>query len=287
MLINARSGMRNSKAHLLDAIDIFCKAGYTVTTYVTQSKNDAERYLLKNRTKYDVVCVFGGDGTMNEVSNALIRKDHKPLLGYFPSGTMNDFGTNFDLGSDLKAIAERIVQGNEHPFDVGLFNDRYFNYVAAFGAMCDVPFTTDRSAKEALGNVAYILEGISHLPDIKKIPVRYSLNGKEYKRNVLFGLIYSGNRVAGMELDDRKKARVDDGKFNVLMVDYIPSIFETSDLFSYLLQKNQLIHRYQTDHITLEFEDDDTVWTLDGEEARTKDRKADIRIINKALRLLA
>ena len=90
-----------------------------------------------------------------------------------------------------------------------------------------------------------------------------------------------------MELEDKNKAKVDDGKFNVLMVDYIPSIFETSDLLSYLLQRNRLIHRYQTDHITLEFEDDDTVWTLDGEKAGTTDRKAEITIINKALRLLA
>ena len=287
MLVNARSGMKNSKAHLLDAIDVFCRNGYAVTTYVTQSKNDAERYLLKNRTKYDIVCVFGGDGTMNEVTNALMKKDRKPLLGYFPSGTMNDFGTNFDLGNDPKSIAEKIVERKEHPFDVGLFNDRYFNYVAAFGAMCDVPFKTDRSAKEALGNIAYILEGISHLPDIRKIPVKYTVNGKEYRRNVLFGLIYSGNRVAGMELDDKKHGRVDDGRFNILLVDYLPSIFETADLFDYLTQKNQLIHRYQTDHVILEFEDDDVVWTLDGEEARTKDGKAEITITNKALRLLA
>lgn len=287
MLVNPRSGMKNSKAHLLDAIDVFCKNGYTVTTYVTQSKDDAEKYLLKNRTKFDIVCVFGGDGTMNEVTNALMRKEQKPLLGYFPSGTMNDFGSNFDLGNDLKTIAEKIVLKQEKPFDVGLFNDRYFNYVAAFGAMCDVPFKTDRNAKEVLGNIAYILEGISHLPDIRKIPVRYTLNGKEYKRNVLFGLIYSGNRVAGMVLDDKNKGKVDDGKFNVLLVDYVPSIFESTDLFDYLTQKNQLIHRYQTDHITLEFEDDEVVWTLDGEEARTTDRKADITITNKALRLLA
>lgn len=286
LLINARSGLKNSKANLLAVIDIFCRQGYNVSAYVTQKRNDAYEYLMKNRVKYDVVCVFGGDGTMNEVSNALMRKEHKPLLGYFPSGTMNDFGSNFDLGSDFKKIAERICEGNIRSFDVGKFNDRYFNYVAAFGAMCDVPFTTDREAKEALGNIAYILEGIAKLPEIKENKVRYTIGGRTYKKKVLFGLIYSGNRVAGMELEDKKRSNIDDGMFNVLIVDYVPSIFNTPDLFTTILQQNKYIHRYHTDHITLEFEDE-VVWTLDGEEAKAKDNKVDISITNKALRILA
>ena len=127
MLINAKSGLKNSKAHLIDVLDIFCREGYEVTGYVTQRKNDAYEYLMKNEVKYDVVCVFGGDGTMNEVTNALMRKEYKPLLGYFPSGTMNDFGSNFDLGNDFRQIAEKICKHNERSFDVGLFNDSYFN----------------------------------------------------------------------------------------------------------------------------------------------------------------
>lgn len=286
MLINAKSGLKNSKSNLLSVMDIFCRNGYDLSVYVTQKPNDAYEYLMKSRVKYDVICVFGGDGTMNEVSNALMKKEHKPLLGYFPSGTMNDFGSNFELGSDFKAIAERICEGNIREFDVGKFNDRYFNYVAAFGAMCDVPFTTNRDAKETLGNIAYILEGISKLPEIRQHKVKYSINGKEYRKNVLFGLIYSGNRVAGMELEDKKKSHIDDGLFNVLIIDYVPSFFDVPDLLSTILQQKKFIHRYHTDHITLEFEDD-VVWTLDGEEAKVKNNKAEITITNKALRLLA
>ena len=240
---------------------------------------------MKNRVRYDVVCVFGGDGTMNEVTNALMRREHKPLLGYFPSGTMNDFGSNFDLGNDFVKIAERICEGNVREFDVGKFNDRYFNYVAAFGAMCDVPFTTNRDAKEMLGNIAYIMEGIMKLPEVKMNKIRYTINNRTYKKDVLFGLIYSGNRVAGMELEDKKRSRIDDGLFNVLIVDYVPTVFNAPDLLSTLLQQDKFIHRYRTKAITLEFEDD-VVWTLDGEEAKVKDR-AEISITNKALRILA
>ncbi|MCR4633774.1 MAG: YegS/Rv2252/BmrU family lipid kinase [Erysipelotrichaceae bacterium] len=285
LLINARSGLKNSKADLVKVIDIFCAHGYDVSAYVTQKRNDAYEYLMKNRVKYDVVCVFGGDGTMNEVSNALMRKEHKPLLGYFPSGTMNDFGSNFDLGNDFVKIAERICEGNVREFDVGKFNDRYFNYVAAFGAMCDVPFTTNRDAKEMLGNIAYIMEGIMKLPEVKMNKIRYTINNRTYTRDVLFGLIYSGNRVAGMELEDKKRSRIDDGLFNVLIVDYVPTVFNAPDLLSTILQQDRFIHRYRTKAITLEFEED-VVWTLDGEEAKVKDR-AEICITNKALRMLA
>ena len=285
MLVNAHSGLKNSKAKLLDVIDIFSAHGYSVNIYVTQRKNDAYDYLMKNRTNYDIVCVFGGDGTMNEVTNALMKKENKPLIGYFPSGTMNDFGSNFDLGTDFKDIAVRICMGNARNFDVGEFNGRYFNYVAAFGAMCDVPFTTKRDAKETLGNIAYILEGIGKLPDIKKHSIRYEINGKEYKKDILFGLIYSGNRVAGMELESKKKSRIDDGLFNVLIVDYVPTFFDTPDILSVLLQSNRFIHRYHTDHMIMEC-DDDLVFTLDGEEAKVKNR-VEIKINKEALRILA
>ena len=285
MLINAKSGMKNSKSNLLSVMDVFCRKGYAVSVYVTQKANDAYEYLMKNRVRYDVICVFGGDGTMNEVTNALMRRDDKPLLGYFPSGTMNDFGSNFDLGNDFKKIAERICEGNVREFDVGRFNDRYFNYVAAFGAMCDVPFTTDRESKETWGNIAYILEGISKLPEVREHKVKYTVNGKEYKKNVLFGLIYSGNRVAGMELEDKKNSRIDDGVFNVLIVDYVPTVFNAPDLLSTILQQKRYIHRFHTNRISLEFEDD-VIWTLDGEEAKVKN-KAEITITNKALRILA
>ena len=284
MIINARSGTKNSKAHLLEVIDIFCRNGYTVTTYVTQKKDDAREYLLKNRIRYDVICVFGGDGTMNEVTNALMHKKYQPLLGYFPSGTMNDFGTNFNLGNDFVQIAERICQGNVRSFDVGCFNGRYFNYVAAFGAMCDVPFTTDRDAKEVLGNIAYIIEGISKLPEIRKNRITYQINGKQYTKDILFGLIYSGNRVAGMQLESKKRSAIDDGMFNILMVDYVPTIFEAPDLVTTILQRDKHIHRYRSNHIILE-SDEDVIWTLDGEQAEVK-KQIEITIQKKALRIL-
>ena len=104
LIINSHSGLKDSKTKILDAIDVFCKNDYSVTTYMTQGVNDAYMYLKNNKTTYDVVCVFGGDGTLNEVTNGLMLKEDKPMIGYFPSGTMNDFGSNFKLDIGFEKI---------------------------------------------------------------------------------------------------------------------------------------------------------------------------------------
>lgn len=284
MLINPNSGLKNSKNHLLDVIDIFSKEGYEISAYTTQRHGDAYNYLLENAYKYDVVCVFGGDGTMNEVTNALMKLDNQPMLGYFPSGTMNDFGSNFDLGNDFVSIAKRICRRNIKEFDVGQYNDSYFNYVTAFGAMCDVSYTTPRDSKEVLGNIAYLVEGISKLPEIKPNHVKYTINNQTYDGDILFGLIYSGNRVAGMTLEDNRHSHIDDGMFNVLMVDYVPTILNKPDVISTLMNRDNYIHIFHTDYVHLEM-DRDIAFTLDGEKADNTG-SADIRIFKKALRML-
>lgn len=286
MIVNPKSGIKNSKSQLVDAISVFNKYGHSTEIYITQFQNDAYYFLKNSKVKYDVVCVFGGDGTINEVTNALIHKKERPLIGYFPSGTMNDFGTNFDLTGDWKDIAERICRGKYKEFDVGKFNDRYFNYVAAFGALTDVPYSTKRSSKETFGTLAYIFEGISKLTEIRPVNVKLKIDDKVKEHKALFGLVFSGGRVAGTELVSKKKSSVNDGEFNIMIVDYVDALVTGApDLIRTLYEQKKHIHWYKASEV--EFEFDNTIdWTIDGEQA-TVNKKVKITNINKALRMLS
>ena len=285
MIINTHSGLKNSKDQLLDAIDVFCNHGYNVTTYIPQGINDAYNYIKKDKTQYEIVCVFGGDGTLNEVTNALMCKKVKPMLGYFPSGTMNDFGSNFNLNKSFREIAEDICSDKYKEFDVGCCNGKYFNYVAAFGAMTDVPYTTNRKAKEAIGNLAYFLTGISKLDEIKPIKITYTVDGKSKTMNAIFGLIYSGGRVAGQQITPKSRSRIDDGSFNVLIVEYVEGLFEIPDYLAILTQQKKYIHQFKASEIEITFEDK-TTWDLDGEKA-IFGKTVNIKNINKALKIKA
>ena len=68
---------------------------------------------LNMQKNYDIVVISGGDGTLNEATNALIQLEKKPLLGYLPSGTMNDFGANFNLSTNLEEAAKTVVKGKQ------------------------------------------------------------------------------------------------------------------------------------------------------------------------------
>ena len=57
-----------------------------------------------------------------------------------------------------------MLTGKPFCYDVGKFNDRYFNYVAAFGAFTDVSYLTSQDEKNSLGYLAYVIEGLKRLP---------------------------------------------------------------------------------------------------------------------------
>ena len=284
MIINPNSGKANSKTKILEAQEVFSKHGYDLSVYYTQTQMDGYRYVVKHGSKYDIVAAVGGDGTINEVTNAAMKCKKRPRIGYFPSGTMNDFGTNFSLTGNYADVAERICQNNPHTFDLGLLGDRYFNYVAGFGAFTAVSYKTKSEQKKTLGTLAYLIEGINSLPEIHNIHTKIRVGKKKEELDVLFGLVFNGNRVAGVEYFQKKQA-MNDGNMNVLLVEAVPNIFEAGNYLALLSQTdNKYLHWYRGSDIEFTF-GEDIMWTLDGEEYKGKDH-AHITVIKDALEML-
>lgn len=284
-VINPKSGRKGSKKNLIDALEVFSKNNYFVEVYITKGKLDAYHYIKENGAKYDVVAVCGGDGTANEATNALMEIEKDIPLGYFPMGTMNDFGSNFGLTNDFKETANKICEGKTEEFDVGLFENRYFNYVAGFGAFCDVSYTTDAESKQTLGNLAYIIEGISKLPNLRPYHTKLDIDGEKIEMDILFGLIINGNRVAGLELVEKNDQSYRDGLFDVLLIEHTPKPLELINYLGMLNpnEKTKYIHRYKGSKIIIET-DEPLSWTLDGEGFET-DGKVEISNYNKELKI--
>lgn len=268
VLINPNSGKKNSKESVLDALNVFSANNYQMEIYLSQKPMDVTHYIEENGKRFDVVAVFGGDGTLNEATNGLMKLKHKPVISYFPTGTMNDFGTNFGLTNDMKQCANIACAGHIESFDVGKMNSRYFNYVAGFGAFCNVSYETKQELKKQIGNMAYIIKALHEIPNLHPYHVKMNLDGKILEKDLMFGLIINGNRVAGFEMVEQADNTFKDGLFDIILVEHTPNPLE---LYNYPLGvlhpelNMKYVERYQAKSIIIESQEK-LAWTLDGEE---------------------
>lgn len=288
VLINPNSGKKNSKESVLDALNVFSANNYQMEIYLSQKPMDVTRYIEENGERFDVVAVFGGDGTLNEATNGLMKLKHKPVISYFPTGTMNDFGTNFGLTNDMKQCANIACVGHIESFDVGKINSRYFNYVAGFGAFCNVSYETKQELKKQIGNMAYIIKALHEIPNLHPYHVKMNLDGKVFEKNLMFGLIINGNRVAGFEMVEQADNTFKDGLFDIILVEHTPNPLE---LYNYPLGvlhpelNMKYVERYQAKSIIIESQEK-LAWTLDGEEGE-ETLVARVENISQALQIYA
>lgn len=288
VLINPNSGKKNSKESVLDALNVFSANNYQMEIYLSQKPMDVTRYIEENGERFDVVAVFGGDGTLNEATNGLMKLKHKPVISYFPTGTMNDFGTNFGLTNDMKQCATVSCAGNIESFDVGKMNSRYFNYVAGFGAFCNVSYETKQELKKQIGNMAYIIKALHEIPNLHPYHVKMNLDGKVFEKDLMFGLIINGNRVAGFEMVEQADNTFKDGLFDIILVEHTPNPLE---LYNYPLGvlhpelNMKYVERYQAKSIIIESQEK-LAWTLDGEEGE-ETLVARVENISQALQIYA
>ena len=288
VLINPNSGKKNSKEYVLDALNMFSANNYQMEIYLSQKPMDVTRYIEENGERFDVVAVFGGDGTLNEATNGLMKLNHKPIISYFPTGTMNDFGTNFGLTNDMKQCANIACDGHIESFDVGKINSRYFNYVAGFGAFCNVSYETKQELKKQIGNLAYIIKAIHEIPNLHPYHVKMNLDGKVFEKDLMFGLIINGNRVAGFEMVEQADNTFKDGLFDIILVEHTPNLLE---LYNYPLGvlhpelNMKYVERYQAKSIIIESQEK-LAWTLDGEEGE-ETLVARVENISQALQIYA
>ena len=109
-IVNPRAGRSKSRSPLFDAIAVFSQAGYLVSLHTTTAPGDAAITAAREGGDYDLVVAAGGDGTLNEVISGLMKLEHRPLLGYLPQGSTNDFAASLQISGNPVMAAMSIVR---------------------------------------------------------------------------------------------------------------------------------------------------------------------------------
>lgn len=286
-VMNPYSGMRRASKYLADVIALFNQADYEVIVHMTRGQGDATKIVADRAADMDLVVCCGGDGTFNETISGILTSGADVPVGYIPSGSTNDFATSLKLSGNVMQAAADIIEGEPVAYDVGKFGDRYFSYVASFGAFTRASYATPQNIKNALGHTAYLLEGINELSQIKKEHVRMEIDGRVVEDDFLFGAISNSTSVGGILTLSPDVVDLADGQLEILLVRAARNLTEITECIQAVQSQkyNCAMITFQSAKRVRIFADPLMPWTLDGEREEGHSQ-VDVENVHHAIRLV-
>ncbi len=148
-----------SQRRLSKALSVLREEGACREVFFTRKRGDAEqRARLAAERGAETVVVIGGDGTLNEVVNALAGTS--TAVGFIPCGTTNVAAKEFRIPEDPEEAALRVLNGQRRTLNLGQINGRYFLLMAGVGFDGEAVHGLNRTLKRLTGKGAYIFSGL-------------------------------------------------------------------------------------------------------------------------------
>ena len=287
LIVNPKAGTRRIGRVLPEVIEIFNRADYEVTVHITAGSGDCTQVVRSRGAQADLIVCAGGDGTFNEAVAGMMESGIDRPLGYIPCGSTNDFAISLKLPTDPVKAAQLIVDGVPLKYDVGLFGDRYFSYVASFGAFTRASYSTPQDIKNALGHTAYLLEGIQEISQIRKEHIRIELDDRIIEDDFLFGAVSNSTSMGGIVTLDPRQVDMRDGTFELLLIRAprdLMEIHECVQAVSKQIYNCAMMTFVSTKKLTVHA-DASMPWTLDGEREEGREQVV-IRCLHQAITLM-
>ena len=267
LLYNPVSGRSNFKIHLHEIEKIFQGSIHSLDIYESKAAKDLENVALDKSSDYDVFLVAGGDGTLNEVLNGVMKAKKKPSLAILPGGTANDTAAILGINKNIKRSLN--IYFNEQPvlMDVNKINEQYFLYTAASGLLTRVSYDVSRRHIKKYGYIAYMIAAVKDLSVDYRYPlrIRYGKN-KEVAIECAMVLGLSSNRVGGMRLNNFSHSKLNDGLFELRFFKRVKSFWRFRLLSSFIRGGKKLREDLHIASNRFEIETSSNVdWNADGE----------------------
>ena len=256
----------------------------------TMQPKDATTFAKDACGKYDYILVSGGDGTLNEVVNGIATSENKPIVGYIPTGTVNDVARSLGISRNIKKAVQTILMGEVFEHDIFRVNSAYGIYVCCAGLFTSSSYETKRSAKKKLGKIAYFFKGVKDIFGAKPVKVVLKTEDETISQNCALVLVHNSKSVAGIKLN--KNAKLDDGEVEVVLVKAsenrvrLCEIARVLDTFTLGVEKcknsKHIIYR-KLSHFVLQTQKD-TIINLDGEKSEAG--TFEFEVLPKALKII-
>lgn len=217
-IYNPASGKRGIINNLDKIIGIFSEAGKIPTIYRIDKSNKESISDIISNNDFDGIVVAGGDGSVNAIIKTIIDTGVDIPIGVIPTGTCNDFSRSLGMPTDHIRCARLIAQGKYIKTDIGIINDGEMIFVneVAGGVLVSASFSTDQNLKKVFGPLAYYINGIGELANIKPFELTVTTPEQVYNEKALIFVVLNGSDMSGFS-NVIKEAQMQDGYMDILI----------------------------------------------------------------------
>ncbi len=281
LIVNPCSGTLRGKDAFFDIVNTFSSANLRVTVRMTQHRGHAHSIAREEGPLFPAIVCCGGDGTLHEVVCGIMELPYekRPFLGYIPTGTTNDFASSLGLPADPLKGAERLLHAEPELLDVGYFgmdaegkSGTNFVYTASIGAFTESSYRTPQRYKNAIGYMAYFLDGLAHLDSIRPVSMRIQAGEQIFEDEYIFASVSNTTSVGKMIKLKNVSVNFQDGLFELILIKNPKSLKDAEAIARSLLPRTHSepstgLVRAQISSVTIQTENK-MAWTLDGEYVR-------------------
>ena len=219
--LNPHGGTKKGSKILSQVLPIFESENAEVTVIETEYAGHTRDLAMDvDMTNYDGFCCIGGDGTMHEAINGLLkRKDKKRFpLGLITGGTGNSFMCDMNCQDPIDAT-KRILSGNRRFIDVLECNsngDVYYAFnLVGWGMPTDINNLAEKM--RWLGTQRYNVATLIEVMRNSKRFAELKVNGESITDD--FAFIIACNTIhVGKGMKMAPKAQLDDGLVDIIIV---------------------------------------------------------------------
>ena len=176
-----------------------------------------------------LVVAVGGDGTVNEVVNGLMRAadERRAELAVVPRGTGMDFARSFGIGRDVDRAVSVALAGSTRTLDVGRMTYRawdgspgeaYFAGFASAGMSGAVAKRANSSSKALGGRVSFLVATLAAFAQWRNTDIVVELDGERRPAARMLDVVVANCRYLNGGMQLCPDAEPDDGLLDVLLI---------------------------------------------------------------------
>ncbi len=258
MIVNPNAGKKQGLAAAEKAAGSFKEQGIEFEIMVSKVPGDSINLASSlNISNFNGILAVGGDGTLFEVINGLLKNEEKIQIpiGQIPVGTGNSFIRDLGISTQEDAL-KAILSGQTREIDLGEFTysggKYYFVNLLGTGFVSNVAYRAGKYKK--LGSLSYVFGVLEEVAVLKSAKIELNIDGKIIKREAVFTEICN-SRYTGGDMMMAPDAKIDDGVLDVIILNKVsrrkllslfPSIFKGEHV------KDDNVEVFKGKNITLE-----------------------------------